>query len=513
VNAPVSIHQIDKSWARTGRQPRIAIIGAGFSGIASIIKLREAGYTDVTCFERADQLGGTWRDNTYPGLSCDVPSHWYSYSFELNPKWTHRFSYGPEIRAYQDMVAEKYGVKDAIEFSNGVIDLTYLGPQWKIRSERGGDEIFDFVIAATGVLVNPSYPDIPGLDSFTGEIFHSARWDHAADLAGKRVGIIGTGSTSAQIVGAIADKVGHLDVYQRTPHWISPLPQAKYSKAWQLTLKLVPGLQRYIRSRMRRLMEATFGEATMGNEKMQRRVEQRCLDHLHRQVPDPELRAKLTPDYKATCKRLILCSDYYPALMKDHVDLVTEDIAGIESGGLRTQDGELHELDVLILATGFRFNDFILPTEVYGENGQSLRDFWNELPRAHRAMTFPGFPNFFMLEGPTGVFGNTSVIDISELQVGYVISCLNKLRSDGLSAIAPKREAYDAYNADMAKAIPTTTWATGGCDSWYLDKSGQPNIYPFAPETYRQDMRNPEFAEYRLMETVMAEEPERADAA
>ncbi len=509
MNQHVESDSLERPWAQAARQPRIAIIGAGFSGIASIIKLREAGYTDITCFERADQLGGTWRDNTYPGLSCDVPSHWYSYSFELNPDWPHRFSYGPDIWAYQDRVADKYGVKDAIQFGNAVIDLTYVGPEWKIRSEKNGEEVFDFVIAATGVLVNPSYPDIEGLDEFEGAKFHSARWDHSVDLEGKRVGIIGTGSTSAQIVGAIADDVGHLDVYQRTPHWMIPMPQKTYSSAWKRTLKLFPGLQRFIRNRMRRLMEASFGEATMGNAKMQQRIEKRCLKHLKQQIPDPELRAKLTPDYKATCKRLILCSDYYPALMKDHVDLVTEDIERIEPKGLRTKDGELHELDVLVLATGFRFNDFILPTEVYGENGQSLRDFWNELPRAHRAMTFPGFPNFFMLEGPTGVFGNTSVVDISEHQVGYVIRFLDEMKEKGIAAVAPKREAYDAYNANMAKQIPKTTWATGGCDSWYLDKSGQPNIYPFSPDTYRRDMQNPDFSEYRLMEAVTAEEGSR----
>ena len=291
-------------------------------------------------------------------------------------------------------------------------------------------------------------------------------------------------------------------MYQRTPHWSAPLPQKRYSKLWQLTLKLVPGLQRFIRRRMRKMMESTFGEATMGNPIMQQRVEKGCINHLHRQVKDPELRAKLTPDYRATCKRLILCSDYYPALQQDNVDLITEDIAGIEPNGLRTADGELHELDVLILATGFRFNDFILPTEVYGENGQSLREFWNGLPRAHRGMAFPGFPNFFMLEGPTGVFGNASVIDVTEHQIAYVISFLQKMQKDNLAAVAPSQEAYEAYNAKMAVQIPKTTWATGGCDSWYLDKSGQPNVYPFPPAQYRQEMLNPDFSEYRLLGKV-----------
>lgn len=492
-------HSSGSAWAPSGRQPRIAIIGAGFSGVASIIKLREAGYSDLTCFERADRLGGTWRDNTYPGLSCDIPSHWYSYSFELNPDWSHRFSYGAEIWKYQDRVAEKYGVKDVIQFGNRVLDLTYRAPRWTVRSESGGEQTFDFVIAATGILVNPAYPDIPGLESFGGALFHSARWDHTATLAGKRVGIIGTGSTSAQIVGAIAQEVAHLDVYQRTPHWIAPMPQTQYSATWKWLLRQTPGLQRTLRKVIRAAMDATFAEATMGNEKRQREIERRCRQHLRDQVPDPDLRARLTPDYKATCKRLILSSDYYPALMKDHVDLVTERISSIEAAGIRTADGTLHELDVLILATGFNFNDFILPTDVYGEDGKSLRTFWNGLPRAHRGITFPGFPNFFMLQGPTGVFGNTSVVEISELQIDYVISFLDKMRSDGLTAVVPTREAYETYNATMARAIPNTTWATGGCDSWYLDTSGRPNIYPFSPSRYRQDMKNPDFSEYRLL--------------
>lgn len=486
-------------WAEEGRQPRIAIIGAGFSGLGSLIKLREAGYTDLTCFERADKIGGTWRDNTYPGLSCDVPSHWYSYSFELNPDWSHRFSYGPDIWAYQEKVARKYGLYEHIRFSDGVADLTYEAPRWRLKTEKGHEEVFDFVIAATGVLVNPSYPDIPGLESFAGTKFHSARWDHSVDLKDKRVGIIGTGSTACQIVGAIRHDIGHLDVFQRTPHWIVPMPQKKYSAAWKWFLRTFPGVQRWIRNTMRTNMEKTFAEATLGNVEEQKKIEQRCLDHLAKQVPDPELRAKLTPDYRATCKRLILCSEYYPALSQDNVELVTDRIECIEPQGIRTSDGTLHEMDILVLATGFHAGDFILPTEVYGENGLSLRDFWNELPRAHRAMTFPGFPNFWMLEGPTGVFGNTSLIDITEHQIAYVVSVLDKIRDDKIIAIAPKREAYDAYNTAMGEAITQSTWATGGCDSWYLDKSGRPNIYPWLPDVYRAEMLNPDFSEYQMI--------------
>lgn len=498
VNAPETRPQ--DVWAKEGRQPRIAIIGSGFSGIGAIIKLREAGYTDLTCFEKADRLGGTWRDNTYPGLSCDVPSHWYSYSFELNPDWTHRFSYGPEIWAYQEKVANKYDLCRDIQFNNEVTELTYLGPQWKVKSTRNGEEVFDFVIAATGLLVNPAYPDIPGLDTFEGDVFHSARWDHKVSLQGKRVGIIGTGSTACQIVGAIAKDVGHLDVFQRTPHWLTPMPQRAYSRAWQTVLKLFPSLQTLIRNLIRSRMENTFGKATLGDAGEQKKIEDVCLKHLADQVPDPDLRAKLTPDYKATCKRLILCSDFYPAVCQDNVDLVTDRIEAIEPRGLRTSEGEIHELDVLVLATGFKAGDFILPTEVYGENGLSLREFWNDLPRAHRAMTFPGFPNFWMLEGPTGVIGNTSLIDISEHQIGYLIDVINKIRDDKLFSIAPKQEAYDNYNDSMSEAIVTSTWATGGCDSWYLDKSGRPNIYPWLPDEYRKAMQNIDFSEYELVQ-------------
>ncbi|MAL94890.1 MAG: monooxygenase [Haliea sp.] len=486
------------AWTTEGRQPRIAIIGAGFSGIGALIKLRQQGYTDLTCFEKAGEIGGTWRDNHYPGLSCDVPSHFYSYSFALNPDWKHRFSYGPEILAYMNQVADKYGAKQDIRFNCGVTDLTYLGPQWQLTTEQGDVERFDLVIAATGVLVNPAYPDIPGLDSFAGEQWHSARWRDDVPLKGKRVGIIGTGSTACQIVGAIAGDVGHLDVFQRTPHWITSMPQKQYSATWRFLLRRVPGLQLAIRNFMRWLMEHTFARATLGDEKQQKRVQDACLAFLKEQIPDPELRARVTPDYKATCKRMIMCSDYYPALQQDNVELVTERIDAVVPEGVKTGDGKVHELDILLLATGFHVSDFILPTRVTGENGLELSAFWREAPRAHRALTFPGFPNFFMLEGPTGVFGNTSLIDISEHQIDCVIAILDKMKRDQVAVVAPKQEAYEAYNQAMSRDIGKSTWATGGCDSWYLDATGTPNIYPWLPQQYREDMLNPDFSEYRF---------------
>jgi len=337
----------DQSWASAGRQPRIAIIGAGMSGIAAVVELRKAGYTDLTVYEKADRVGGTWRENTYPGLSCDIPSRWYSFRFALNPDWSHRFSYGPEIQAYMERVARDFDVESAVRFNTPVKKLDYEAPNWRLVTESGEESVYDIVIGATGILHKPVRPDIEGLDSFEGICFHSARWDHSVDLAGKRVGIIGTGSTAAQIIGEITDKVGEMVVFQRTPQWMIPLPQKRYSDVWKRVLKVFPFLQWlpyyfYYLAGLR-----TFGAATVGNKKMQRRISKSCQDNLDTHVADPELRAKLTPDYQAACKRLIFCSDFYPAITRDNADLVTDPIERITPKGVQTVDGKTHELDVL----------------------------------------------------------------------------------------------------------------------------------------------------------------------
>lgn len=494
-------------WAQEGRQPRIAIIGAGMSGICAVIKLRKAGYADLTVYEKADKIGGTWRENTYPGLSCDVPSHWYSFSFEPNPYWSHRFSYGPEIQAYMENVASKYDVMGVVNLNTRVTELTYEGPTWRLKTDTGLDEVFDIVFSATGILRVPAIPDIPGLESFGGAKFHTARWDHSVSLEGKRVGIIGTGSTASQIIGAIAEKVAHLTVFQRTAQWMAPMPQKKYSKRSQRLLKTFPFIQRALSFYYFKFMEWTFAEATIGNKGMQKRVSDACLRNLEKNVPDLELRAKLTPDYQAACKRLVLSSDFYPAMCRDNVELVTEDIARIETAGVRTSDEALHELDVLVIATGFDVSAFILPTRVLGENGIDLDAFWDGAPRAHRAMSFPGFPNFWMIEGPTGPVGNLSLIFVTETQLDYMIQCLDKMKRDRLAAIAPRSEAFDVYNAAMAVAVKDTIWITGGCQSWYFDKTGMPNLYPWAPRRWAREMKRPDFSEYRLIQEVPHDMP------
>lgn len=499
-------------WAKEGRSPRIAIIGAGISGIGAVIALRKAGYTDLTVYEKADSIGGTWRDNHYPGLSCDVPSYWYSYSFAPNPEWSYRFSYGPEILGYVKSVAEKFDVMSVVNLSSPVTELTYLGPQWRLRAAGHGEQLFDFVISATGILHHPMYPDIEGLESFEGDMFHSARWDESVPLDGRRVGVIGTGSTSAQIVGEVTHKVGHMTVFQRTPHWMVPLFQKKYSRAWKTFLHVFPWVQKLIGAWYRKIMLDNFAEATIGNVEKQQRIEAVCLRNLEQNVPDPELRRKLTPDYRATCKRLIVCSDFYPAISRDNAELVTNAIQCIEPGGVRTTDGRLHELDVLVLATGFKVSEFILPTRVYGENGVELSEMWDGAPRAHRAMAIPGFPNFWMLEGPTGPVGNLSLISITEMQLNYLIQCLDKMKAEKLAGFAVKQSAYDHYNEAINGAVQKTVWATGGCDSWYIDKTGNPNLYPWHPRQFYREMEQPDFDEYRLLDDVVPAVNEAAPA-
>lgn len=493
-------HTEASHWASAGKQPRIAIIGAGVSGVAAVVKLREAGYTDITVFEKSDRVGGTWRENTYPGLSCDVPSRWYSFSFALKPDWPHRYSYGPDIQAYVEQVARDFKVTECVRFNTPVTHLRYEAPAWYLRTARDEPEaMYDIVISATGILHKITLPDIPGVETFAGQGFHSARWDHGVTLKGKRVGVIGTGSTACQIVGAITPEVGEMRVFQRTPQWMCPLPQKAYSPGWQRLMRALPFMPRLTYNYYYKLLVNTFSAATVGNRPMQKLMAWICRRHLEKNVPDPTLRQQLTPDYDATCKRLIFCSDFYPAICSDHAHLVTDAIQCIEPGGVRTQDGQLHELDVLVYATGFDAAAFILPTEVVGENGVNLAQQWDGSPRAHRAVSMPGFPNFWMLEGPTGPIGNLSLIAISEHQVDYIISMLDQMRAQGLSAIAPKQAAFDEYNAAMGEAIKDTTWATGGCTSWYFDKSGKPNLYPWFPVRYLEAMHNPDFSEYDLI--------------
>ncbi len=494
----MSTQATENPTADVRRDLRFVIIGAGMSGILTAIKLQERGVTDFTIYEKADRLGGTWRDNTYPGLSCDVPSHLYSYSFEPNPDWSHRFSPGAEILAYFEKVTKKYGVERFIRFNKEIAQTEYRDGRWHLETKDGTKDVADVVIAATGVLHHPVYPDIDGLDSFEGVCFHSARWDHSVPLDGKRVGIVGTGSTGVQIVPAIVDRVAKVSLFQRTAQWIVPLPNPEHSEQEKAAFRASPELMRETYLYLAERFQNTFARAVVGDREQMAKIEEACRTNLEENVQDPELRRKLTPDYKVACKRLIMSDAFYPAIQKPSAELVAEGIDRIEPGGIRTADGRLHELDVLVLATGFDGHRFMRPMQVIGQGGVSLDQAWANGNEAHRAVAVPGFPNFFMLAGPNSPIGNFSLIMISEMQLNYILQLVDLVQKGNCRAVVPKQEATARFNAAIREAMPGTVWVTG-CRSWYLDKNGNPAMWPWTFERFEQDMKQPDLDEYELI--------------
>lgn len=476
---------------------RFAVIGAGMSGILAAIKLRERGINDFTIHEKAARLGGTWRDNTYPGLSCDVPSHVYAYSFELKGDWSYRFSPGAEIQNYFEGVAQKYGLAPHFRFDSEIERAEFRDGRWQLTAKDGGTDVADFVISATGVLHHPAYPDIAGLKDFAGACFHSARWDHSVALDGKRVGVIGTGSTAIQIVPAIVDRVAELALFQRTPQWVLPLANPAYSDDEKaMFVASVERLRQSYDYWAARFID-TFARAVIGDQDEMAKIERACRANLSDNVHDPALRALLTPDYRAACKRLIMSDTFYPAIQKPNARIVADGIDRIEPSGVRTRDGTLHALDVLVLATGFDAHAFVRPMDVVGEGGRRLADAWSEANEAYRSVAVPGFPNFFMLVGPNSPIGNFSVIQISELQIGYILQLADLVRSGRCQAIAPSAEATQRFNADLREAMKGTVWVSG-CRSWYLDKNGNPALWPWGFDRFRDEMRAPDLADFAL---------------
>jgi len=476
---------------------RFAVIGGGMAGILSAIKLREAGFDDFTVYEKADRLGGTWRDNTYPGLSCDVPSHLYCYSFALNPEWSHVLSPGPEIEAYFERVARDHGVVDSVRFGDEVVRCQFDGGRWHVTTAAGhGDEV-DVVIAATGVLHHPKVPDIAGLDSFGGAAFHSARWDHSVCLDGARVGIIGTGSTAVQIVSAIVDRTEHLSLFQRTAQWIMPVDNPAYSAEELDAFKSNPRLVEDLHAQLSELFDLFSGAVVDADSSGIKYIEDACLANLEDHVTDPVLREKLRPDYRAACKRLIVSSDFYEAIQRPNAELVTEAIDRVEPGGVRTVDGRLHELDVLVLATGFQVDAFVRPMSVVGRGGTPLDAVWAQRPEAYLAISVPEFPNFFMLNGPNGPVGNFSLIGVAELQLGYVMQLVERIRAGDCTEISATGQALAAFEAARIEAAKKTVWSTG-CRSWYLDDRGIPAAWPWPYARFRQEMAEPKWDDYEL---------------
>jgi cation diffusion facilitator CzcD-associated flavoprotein CzcO len=479
-------------------EPRFIVIGAGMAGLLSAIKLKEAGFDNFAVYEKADRLGGTWRENTYPGLTCDVPSHLYSYSFALNPEWSQTFAPGAEIQAYFENVARRFEVDSLIQYGKEINRAEFRDGRWHIESSDGTTDVADFVIAATGVLHHPSYPKIQGADAFEGRAFHSSRWDPDVDLAGKRVGVIGNGSTGAQIVGALVDQVADLTLFQRTPQWIMPVENPPYSDADRENFRANREAMETVRTEVRTAFTDGFANVLVdAKSPMLEAIHMACEAHLESSVADPELREKLRPNYRAACKRLIMSDKFYAAITQPNAHVVTDAIERFEKNGLRTADGELHEIDVLIYATGFRVDRFMRPMEVTGRNGTALEDSWNEAPTAYMAISVPDFPNLFMLNGPNGPVGNFSLIDVADLQFSYIMKLVDQVRSGLCKEVSVSHGAMEQFDADRREAAKTTIW-NSGCKSWYLDSTGLPTAWPWTFDRFVEEMAEPRLDDYEL---------------
>jgi cation diffusion facilitator CzcD-associated flavoprotein CzcO len=482
------------------RELRVIVIGAGMAGILAGIKLKEAGISDVTIYEKADRIGGTWRENTYPGLTCDVPSHHYTYTFERNPDWTRHMPPGPEIQDYFQHVTEKYGIDKLIRFNTEISRAEFTEGRWQLTLDNGDTDCADIVIAATGVLHQTSSPNIPGMDQFEGAIFHTARWDHSVPLDGKRVGVIGSGSTGVQIICALAGVAARVDHYVRTPQWIMPVENGYFSEEERAAFRADPELLAKVmdvESYNAGVEAYTLGLTQPESEGAQF-FRQACFDNFENNITDPALKEQLRPDHEPMCKRLIFSPDYYQKIQHHDACLVRPDIERIEPGGIRTVDGELHELDVIALATGFRADQFMRPMEIIGRGGVNLETLWQKRPIAYLAISMPEFPNFFMLNGPNGPVGNFSLIDIAEHQWNYIEQLITKLRNEECAEICATSEAMEDFDTRRVEAAKKTVWYTGGCNSWYLDADGIPASWPWNYSRFVEEMSAPQFEHFEL---------------
>ena len=477
---------------------RVVVIGAGMAGILAGIKLREAGYSNVSIYEKAAKVGGTWRENTYPGLTCDVPSHHYTFSFERNPEWTRHLSEGAEIQSYFERTAARYSLNEQIEFNTEVIRAEFIDNLWQLELSDGRRDQANIVIAATGVLHHINKPNLPGLDRFQGACFHTARWDHSVPLEGKRVAVIGMGSTGVQIISNLTQRGVETLHFVRNPQWIMPVENGDFTEEQRAAFRADPEVlaqamdfEGYSAS-VERYTEALTDPSSEGSQFMS----QACRDNLTTSIVDPGLREQLTPDHEPMCKRLIFSPDYYQAIQAESAQLVRAGIETIEDTGIRTSDGVLHECDVIAFATGFQADRFMRPMTIVGRGGVELESLWAVKPVAYLSVAMPEMPNFFMLNGPNGPVGNFSLIDIAELQWGYIEQLIDIIREGRCRAIAPSAQATQDFDAARVKAAKKTIWYTGGCQSWYLDAEGVPASWPWNYSRFVDEMKQPDLNHY-----------------
>ncbi|HEY0889145.1 MAG TPA: NAD(P)/FAD-dependent oxidoreductase [Nocardioides sp.] len=498
------------------------IVGAGFGGLCAAIKLDEDGEKDFIVVEKGSDVGGTWRDNTYPGAACDVPSQLYSYSFAPNPDWSMSFSPQPEIQAYIKRVAQESGVLDRFVFDTAVTAATWDQAQqrWVVETSNG-TYAARTLIAGPGPLSEPRLPEIEGIEDFQGEVFHSARWNHDVDLAGKRVAVIGTGASAIQIVPEIqktlAETGGHLDVYQRTAPWIIPRNEHRYSGLEKFAFRHVPGLQRAARTAIYWGREL-YVPAFTWQPKLAAPAKAMALANIRKGIKDPELRRKVTPDYEIGCKRILISNRYYPALDADNCDLITDRISKVTGSSIVTQaaDGTSteREIDVLIVATGFYTTDIPIAHNITGRTGRTMADRFAEAgAAAYKGTTVPEFPNFFFVIGPNTGLGHSSMVFIIESQVQYIRDAIRTMRVNEFATVEPTEQAFTAWNADLQRRMEPTVWSSGGCASWYLDEQGRnTTLWPRTTFMFRHLLHSFDVDKYVVAAAAPVRKPARKTA-
>jgi cation diffusion facilitator CzcD-associated flavoprotein CzcO len=479
--------------------PSVAIIGTGYGGLGMAIQLKKAGYDDITIFEKAGDVGGCWRDNTYPGAACDVPSHLYSFSFEQKSDWSRRFAPQPEILQYLRDTATKYDVRRHIRFNTEVTAASFDedAGSWHLELADGTTHDADVLVATTGQLNRPAYPRIPGMDTFAGELFHSARWNHDYDLAGKKVAVIGTGASAIQFVPQIAKEVGQLELFQRDAAHVIPKPDYAYSPLARTAFASVPGLQRLSRLATYCQLEPRAAAFTSFPQLMAPYAA-RFRRYLRNQVTDPALREKLTPKDPMGCKRILISNDFYSAMVRENVDVVTAGIEEIRPNGIVTADGVFHEVDAIILGTGFEATQLLAPMHITGRDGAVLRDEWRDGAQAYLGMSVAKFPNLFVLYGPNTNLSHSSIVYMLESQIGYVMQAVRLLARGQVSWLDVRADVQDSFNTKLQERIRASVWSQG-CSSWYKTASGKnPISWPGFTFEYRRQTGKLDQSDYHL---------------
>jgi cation diffusion facilitator CzcD-associated flavoprotein CzcO len=468
---------------------RVAIIGTGFAGLGMACQLTRHGIDDFVLIERASDVGGTWRDNTYPGSACDIRSDLYSFSFAPNPDWKFRYGRQPEILDYLRSIAHRFGLNSRIRFDSELESAEWdqAASLWRIRTSR---ESFtaSVLVSGHGPLIDPVWAAIPGLESFDGDRFHSARWNHGVDLAGRRIAVIGTGASAIQFVPQLQKVAGSLAVFQRTPPWIVPRGDRPTSRTRRSLFRRFPALQRAARAAVFRSAEARF--AGFRYKRVGGLFQGLATRHLNSQVQDPGLRAKLAPTYRIGCKRILISDDFYPSLTEDNVELVTDTIASIDGNAVITADGTRREVDVLIGGTGFNATEPPIARVVRGKNGETLAEAWSPHMEALRGTMVAGFPNLFLIVGPNTALGHNSIVYIIEAQLDYILQALTELEASGARSIEPHTAAQAAYNHKLQADLSDSVWISGGCTSFYLDSTGRnTTLWPHRAARFRRSIR------------------------